>query len=155
MNSWDAPDLPMEPPPLASYAAAHAHPLLPAQEGGATRESATCPACVQLLRKKRQTSLHTLEWGKCMRAMPPPPAVDHSAVPVPLEPFDLDSAPQEDLDPELQPAVLVEEPIASTAKLGVRVENKTMLEHPHAHMAMSDSATWGSVSSNTGFHCGR
>ena len=64
-----------------------------------------------------------------MRAMPPPPAVDHSAVPVPLEPFDLDSAPQEDLDPELQPAVLVEEPIASTAKLGVHAESKIMLEH--------------------------
>ena len=68
IDHWDPPDRPLELPDLADYDAAAVAPLNPIDVPAATRESATCEACLQTRRGRRQTRPHTLVWGECMRA---------------------------------------------------------------------------------------
>ena len=60
ISNWDPPDAPMEIPSAEAYDAASLHRLLDHPVGAATRDSIKCEACIQLKRKKRQTSLHSL-----------------------------------------------------------------------------------------------
>ena len=59
MKNWDPPDCPLPLPEPEKYDAASLVPTRPAS-GNATRESATCPACVASCRKKRMTTPHSL-----------------------------------------------------------------------------------------------
>ena len=78
VGNWDCPDRPLDLPPIEDYDAGaipHVHPKdLPA----ATRESATCVACLQTRRGRRQTKAHSLVWGECLRA--PRPIIDDDAI---------------------------------------------------------------------------
>ena len=73
VNNWDPPDRPLDLPELADYDAAAVPGLHPHDVPAATRETATCEACLQTRRGRRQTRPHTLEWGECLRAPRPPP----------------------------------------------------------------------------------
>ena len=62
MDNWSPPDCPLPVPEPQKYDAAS---LIPARaaDGTATRETASCPACVAVRRKKRQVTPHSLVWG--------------------------------------------------------------------------------------------
>ena len=72
LANWDPPDGPQGLPDAAEYDAASLVPLLHA-DGGATWRTVKCPACLQQFRHRAMTEAHTLVWGECMRALPPPP----------------------------------------------------------------------------------
>jgi len=127
MSNWDAPDAPLELPPPELYDATALVPVAPVPNG-ASRESATCPACICIRRKHRVTTPHTLVWGECLRATPPPPPVE---------------GPLLEVQPEAE--VADEQPVASAARSFA--SKSKLLEHPHACVALSDVATWGSLSS--------
>ena len=127
MSNWDAPDAPLELPPSELYDATALVPVAPVPNG-ASRESATCPACICIRRKHRVTTPHTLVWGECLRATPPPPPVE---------------GPLLEVQPEAE--VADGQPVASAARLFA--SKSKLLEHPHACVALSDVATWGSLSS--------
>ena len=79
MSNWDPPDGPLPLPEPELYDAASLIPTR-AVDGAATRETATCPACLAIRRKQKVTTPHSLVWGECLRATPPPP-VPESAIP--------------------------------------------------------------------------
>ena len=72
MDTWDSPDCPLPLPQPELY---DASVLIPTEspQGGATRQTATCPACVAIRYKKKVIHPHSFEWGRCLRAVPPPP----------------------------------------------------------------------------------
>ena len=63
MSNWDYPDRPMALPDAADYDASQVYKVKPHEMPAATRETATCPACLQKSRRKRETRPHTLVWG--------------------------------------------------------------------------------------------
>ena len=71
VKNWDAPDCPLDLPDAADYDAAAIPRLRPCDLPAATRESATCEACLQTRRGRRQTKPHSLVWGECLRAPRP------------------------------------------------------------------------------------
>ena len=80
VENWDPPDRPLELPSVADYDAAEVQRLRPGDVPAATRETATCEACLQTRRGKRQTVPHNLVWGECLRAPRPLPPVAEEAV---------------------------------------------------------------------------
>ena len=72
LSSWDTPDAPCPLPLAELYDATSLTAVAPVPEA-ATREGATCPACMCRRRKQKQTTDHTLVWGECLLATPPPP----------------------------------------------------------------------------------
>ena len=75
MGSWDTPDAPMLLPEPALYDARSIVPLR-SVDGAATRNAATCPACIAIRRRKKVEHPHSLVWGECLRAIPPPPEAE-------------------------------------------------------------------------------
>ena len=73
LENWSSPDAPLPPPEPQLYDAALLTPTTSDLHDAATRENATCPACQQLRRKRKVKDRHTLVWGECLRAFPPPP----------------------------------------------------------------------------------
>ena len=74
-KNWDAPDCPLDLPDAADYDAAAVPRLRPCDVPAATRDTATCEACLQTRRGRRQTTPHSLVWGDCLRASRPLPTV--------------------------------------------------------------------------------
>ena len=127
MSNWDAPDTPLPLPASQLYDATTLAPVAPIPDG-ATRETATCPACICIRRKHKVSTPHSLVWGECLKAAPPPPDVEGPLPEV--------EAVAEDVD---------ELPRASTTLSFA--SKSVLLEHPHACIALSDVATWGSQTS--------
>ena len=75
MSNWDAPDTPLPLPASQLYDATTLAPVAPIPDG-ATRETATCPACICIRRKHKVSTPHSLVWGECLKATPPPPDVE-------------------------------------------------------------------------------
>ena len=71
LKNWDPPDRPLEAPLATDFdgGAVSLSRDLPA----ATRETATCEACLQTRRGSQQTHPHSLVWGECLRAENPTP----------------------------------------------------------------------------------
>ena len=72
VDNWDPPDAPLPLPPADMYDARCLTPSRPA-DGGATRDTVTCQACLAVKRKQKVTTRHNLRWGEYLRATPPPP----------------------------------------------------------------------------------
>ena len=142
MSSWDPPDCPLSLPEPHLYDAASLTTLHHREEGGATRETATCPACVAIRYKKKVVQPHSFEWGQCMRASPPPPTTTSDM----KEVFEVLSADKAEKDDDEFPTVTAalrftdDEPSPDMSK---------SVRFPHAYMALSDGATWGTESSGT------
>eukprot|EP00959_Pyramimonas_sp_CCMP1952_P436034 9130684-Pyramimonas_sp.AAC.1 len=86
------------PAPEAALYDASAVELSPGT-GAATLATATCPACHQRHQKRKVTTDHNHEWGKCILAVRPPmPVAAVLEEVLPLE------APEEDAKPEEKPA---------------------------------------------------
>jgi hypothetical protein len=141
MSSWDIPDAPMPLPLVQLYDATSLAPLAPIPDG-ATRDSATCPACVCTRRKQRVVTVHTLVWGECLNATPAPPIVEgplQEVEPV-LDPVvEVDELENNEVDPRA--SALLDEPSCSDPIVF------KLYELPHACATLSDVATWGSPSS--------
>ena len=58
-------------PDVADYDAAAVPQLRPCDVPAATRQSATCEACLQTRLGRRKTRPHSLVWGECLRALRP------------------------------------------------------------------------------------
>ena len=99
MSNWDTPDAPTPLPEPALYDAGSIVPLR-AADGAITRDAATCPACVAVRRKQKIRSRHTLVWGECLRASPPPPEAEQPSPAVIAEESLPANEPAEDLDEE-------------------------------------------------------
>ena len=63
VKNWDAPDCPLELPEAADFDAGAVLAVRPGDLPAATRESATCEACLQTRRGRRQTRAHSYVWG--------------------------------------------------------------------------------------------
>ena len=63
VRNWDAPDCPLELPDPADFDAGAVPPLRPRDVPAATRDTATCNACVQTRHGRRQTRAHSRVWG--------------------------------------------------------------------------------------------
>ena len=152
VRSWDAPDCPMDLPDIIDFDAAAVPMILPSDRPAATRETASCEACLQTRYGRRQTRLHTLVWGECLRAPRPSRSWDGAA-------GDLDQPEgnMEAADPELaehQPDI---EHIPgevdrgrSQAGPGNPRAPEPIDRVPHAALALavakSMAATWGTAS---------
>ena len=75
MRNWDTPDAPLPLPEPALYDARNIVPLKTV-DGAATRNGATCPACIAIRRKKKVEHPHSLVWEECLKATPPPPEAE-------------------------------------------------------------------------------
>ena len=75
MSSWDTPDAPLPLPEPALYDARSIVPLR-SVDGAATRNAATCQACIAIRRRKKVEHPHSLVWGEGLRAIPPPPEAE-------------------------------------------------------------------------------
>ena len=75
MRNWDTPDATLPLPEPAFYDVRSIVPLTTV-DGAATRNGATCPACIAIRRKKKVEHPHSLVWGECLRATPPPPVAE-------------------------------------------------------------------------------
>jgi hypothetical protein len=142
MSSWDTPDTPMPLPLVQLYDATSLAPVAPVPDG-ATRETATCPACICIRRTQRIVTLHTLIWGECLHATPPPPVVEGPLAEV--EPV-LDAAVEsdenyfgfEDIEVEPRASALVDDsPVPSCSDPYIT----KLFEFPHASATLSDAAT--------------
>ncbi|MDP7647743.1 MAG: hypothetical protein QGH82_06730, partial [Candidatus Woesearchaeota archaeon] len=150
LSNWDPPDGPEPLPEPQLYDAAS---LIPTRftDGGATRQTAVCPACLQIRRKRKMTQRHSLRWGECLNAVPPPPVAEADFPDVGGE---VTPVPDE---VEEQPEVLIEELMSDVedgdqllAVASAAVSHPTFakfIEYPHACIAWSEAATWGSSES--------
>ena len=138
-KNWDAPDCPLDLPDVADYDAAAVPQLRPCDVPAATRQSATCEACLQTRLGRRKTRPHSLVWGECLRA-PRPLAEEVTAAEEENANY-LQQPRFEDVDPENQPQTLDEEELHGPEPIEC---------YPHAAIAMSASttATWGSAPSS-------
>jgi len=200
MSNWDPPDAPLPLPNPELYDAASLVPTrLPS--GAATRETATCPSCLQVRRKQKVSQRHTLVWGECQRATPPPDSAEqglpevvvqgpdipdeaedqehstgiHNLSPSNLVKEDDEDVPEDQGDFEVAASLLMEDksegrkirfqdgtqpgslpsvpeeslldlPAASGTCKKLSPFDK-LRQYPHACMALSDIATWGSSDS--------
>ena len=108
VKNWYAPDCPLDLPEAADYDAAAVPRIRPCDVPAATRESATCEACLQTRRGRRQTKPHSLVWGECLRAPRPLPPVAQDVAEAENHSF-LQESRFEDVDPELRPQNLYQE----------------------------------------------
>ena len=140
VDNWDAPDAPLQAPALELYDATALAPVEKIPDG-ATRMSATCPACICTRRKHRLTTPHTLIWGECIHATPPPPKTKSESLDIPtVSQGEVTEVVEEDSEKEelrAAKAIFVNYPSDPL---------KGWFEKPHACMALSEAATWGSVS---------
>jgi len=143
MSEWDAPDAPLPLPEPELYDARAVAPVAPIPDG-ATRDTATCTACICFRRKKKAQRPHSLIWGECLKATPPPPVIaGPPAEVVPLIEIVEPIVEEEELEG------LEEEAIASASRYRQLPASPTkLLEFPHACLAFSDAATWGSHASS-------
>lgn len=107
VKNWDAPDCPLDLSDVADYNAAAIPRLRPRDLPAATRESATCEACRQTRRGRRQTKPHSLVWGECLRA--PRPFAEQAAEAEGTDTTHLLQPRFEDVDPESRPQDLDQE----------------------------------------------
>ena len=75
MVNRDPPDAPLPLPEPQLYDSCSLTPSGPA-DGAATRDTATCQHCLAERRKRKATTPHTLVFGECLGAAPPPPAAE-------------------------------------------------------------------------------
>ena len=80
VENWDPPDRPLELLAVADYDAAEVQKIPTGQVPAATRETATCQACLQTRRGRRQTVPHSMVWGECLRAPRPQSLVAEEVV---------------------------------------------------------------------------
>ena len=143
MDNWDPPDAPLPLPAPELFDAAALTPSAP-PSGQATRDTATCPACVSTKQRRKHRYKHNHIWGECLLA--PPPRVEGS---LPLPAVSQDNAEEEFM--ALQP----EEPEAGDGDPAVEVPSagmaatlptsiKKIQDFPHACLTLSEAATWGS-----------
>ena len=124
MSSWDPPDTPMPLPINQLYDATSLAPVAPLPDG-ATRQSATCPACICTRRKQRIVTMHTLVWGECLQATPPPPVVE---------------GPLAEVEPEVVAPVDDDDPFIDNAEVEPRASAAVdVTQLPHARMHTSPS----------------
>ena len=89
------------------FDAASVFPVLPVGPA-ATREILKCPKCIARSHKKASDASHSLVWGECLEATPPPPEIDTGPIgkpEIPTEdPSDDEQPPEEapDEDPSDQ-----------------------------------------------------
>ena len=158
MNNWDCPHRPTPLPQPELYDAASLVPRC-AANGGATRETASCPACKETRWHLKPKSRHDLIWGKCLKATPP--------IHLPEVRLQSDPAPEVDVNTrqsaddtaiefhESLNTVTTSEDQPVIAKVldsgGSLLSPKDILrEFPHARIAaLTDAATWGSVETIT------
>ena len=70
VSQWDPPDRPLDLSDAAEFDAG-ALPRLRADDvPAATRETATCPACLQTRRGRKRTLAHSLVWGGGVSSCP-------------------------------------------------------------------------------------
>ena len=119
----DPPDRPLELPLLSDYDAAEIHKLRPSDVPASTRDSATCVACLQTRRNRKQTRPRSLVWGERIRAPKHMPVVEEEAIDHLMN--HLHAPMIEDVDPDSR-VVDVQEPIECL---------------PHAALALA-MATW-------------
>ena len=133
LENWSSPDAALPPPAPQLYDAALLTPTSRDLHGAATRENVTCPACQQLRRKRKVKDRHTLVWGECLRAIPPPPApVGH----VPELAVDLLEPPEFD-----RPADVHEDAPEDTVRRcgeSSKIDPDRLCSHPHASLALFD-----------------
>ena len=160
MSNWDPPDCPLPLPEAELYDAAS---LIPAQDvgGAATRQTVTCLACLATRRKQKNSEPHDLVWGECLKATPPPPVaisepveVVDSEPPVPAEAEEESELYVADLfsdaegvaedDSQNQENAIVSRVGVDDKCISSPYTREKLIEHPHACVAFSDAATWGS-----------
>ena len=163
MANWNPPDGPLPSPHPARFDAASLTPSK-AVDGGATRETSSCAACIAVRRKKKCETPHSLRWGECLNATPPPPEEipdlpeDYGLLDIPEDEDGEQDIEESDLPGERRQIVQKEEEgeelnlVASArhvkkGKNNISERHATLLECPHACIAYSDvPATWGSRS---------
>ena len=79
MDDWDPPDGPIPLPEAVFYDACSLTPSRPV-DGGTTKATMTCQACIAIKRKRAVITPHTTVWGECLKATPPHPIAITSAV---------------------------------------------------------------------------
>ena len=121
-------------PEPEKYDAAALVPVRPA-DGAATRETAICPACIAIRRKRKVVDRHSLVWGGCLRAPPPPPSAE-----APIPEVALDDQPPEP-EEEVQQVNEISMPAVNPVSACAAVP----LDLPHACLTLSEAATWGSA----------
>ena len=136
VSAWDPPDAPL-PVPTAQLYDATTLVEVEAVPSGATRETATCTACICLRRKQKVTTTHTLIWGECMKGSPPPPFASDFLQDVEVVE---DPEPAEELEEELVEELVEEqaeeeEPTASAVRYRSYPSLETLKEFPHACVA--------------------
>ena len=109
-SGWDPPDAPLPVPTVQLYYAT-TFVEVEAIPGGATRGTATCPACICLRCKQRLTTTHTLSWGECLEASPPPPFASEPLQDV--EPVEDPETAEEFAEEQVEEQAEEEEPTAS------------------------------------------
>ena len=133
VGNWDAPDRPLDLPPRSDYDAAEAPRLRPWDLPAATRNSATCEACLQTRRGRRQTLHHNLVWGECLHAVRPTPPVAEEDTENHLQ-----QPAMESVDPELR------------AKNGEEEQTADNAHSPNAAAAKTSKDPSGGFSSDGG-----
>ena len=108
VGNMDPPDRPLEFPLLSDYDAAEIHKLRPSDVPASTRDSATCVACLQTRRNRKQTRPRSLVWGERIRAPKHMPVVEEEAIDHLMN--HLHAPMIEDVDPDSR-VVDVQEPI--------------------------------------------
>ena len=157
VSQWDPPDRPLDLPDEAEFDAGALPQLRADDVPAATRETATCPACLQTRRGRKRTQAHSLVWGECLRA-PRPVVQYHHERDHHLQPA------FEDIDPEHAVHVNVAasahqsahpdqhhryHPVPVYHQTQKKMDSPRPFEtYPHALLAMATStaATWGSAS---------
>ena len=151
INNWDPPDAPLPLPEPQLYDAASLIPVVPVN-GAATRETASCPACLANRRKQKVDQRHSLIWGECLRATPPPLQPEDRLPDVVVPDADLPEEADNKVE-EIMSDLEVEEPsevspIAARAVEPVELLSRfptteKLKEFPHASIATTASGIIG------------
>ena len=159
MCNWDPPDGPLPLPDPQLYDAASLIPVR-AVDGAATRETATCPVCLAIRRKQKVTQRHSFIWGECLRATPPPPVAEAEMPDVVVQEPPVPDEAEIRVEPRVEELFSDEEGVEQTVQSAVAFKAIELdSQHlsinlsdrfrvcPHACVAYSDTATWGSPES--------
>lgn len=148
MNTWDSPECPLTLPKPQLYDAS-ALILTHTPQGGAARQTATCPACAAICYNKKVIQTQSYQWGRCVREVPPPATSAAVMVEVFEEvPADFAAAEDDGNDEDAVPPVTASRANADAATVeDDPSEQSEWLIYPHAKTAMADGATWVTESS--------
>ena len=153
LPNWDCPDAPVPAPPAEQFDAAAVYPVHDVPVG-ATRETVKCVKCIAEKHKKRSEDPHSLVWGECLQAHPPPPEIDTGptgSVEQPVtrvpdeDPSDEEEVAEEPPDEEQSIADVAAKVVTKQVRFK-STRNTPLWEFPHACMALSDiseAATYG------------